>query len=197
MIDETQKAADDVEAEGGVQIKDWCYVSNLDALQGMDCFQLLGAALWWVLEILKGLLPVMIAYLAYRVARQQRQISAQQARLALFERRFRILDTLQTLIFSNWFPDKFERPAEEMLRQAEFLFPDDIVPKFIKQVLATDEELCVYRGQRKIFEGNAMKFSKEIDELDKKIKAAIDSHSEQMRGAKATFERYLHVLKET
>lgn len=160
----------------------------------MDCLQLLGAGFWWVLQIFTASLPIAIAWLAFRVAHQQKEISARQVRLALFEKRMTVFEDVANLILSDCFPEKFPTPSTTKLKHsAEFLFPDGTVLEFVAEIVQVHDDLFLWRGQKQIFERNDARFSKEIDEFDKKIHRALDQHTAKLKEAKSVFAEYLHV----
>ena len=162
----------------------------------MDCLQLLGAGIWWILQIFAATLPVMVAWLAFRVSHQQKEISAQQARLALFERRVRVYEVTQKLILANLFPQACVRPSIEdfkLLEQAEFLFPDSLVPDFINKLRDEDQAVQMLRVQADLYGKNPSSWAKEIDQVDQELEQKSHWFGQQGQSSKSLFSEYLRV----
>ena len=147
---------------------------------------------WYVQSTLPILIAVAVGYVAY----QQHRTTAVRARLDLFDRRFRVVAAIRTVLSSVSRDADIKK--DELLRfrsgvfEADFLFGDEIV-KYIDDVylhglkLATANEL------------NKAKFDRPDNYDVKKNAVEMDTHlgwlTDQLGQLKVIFKKYLDVSK--
>lgn len=144
------------------------------------------------LQALSALAALVVAYLVYRVARDQRKLSREKLRLDLFDKRYEVYlivwEFIEKVLHSRY-DESLAFEFRQKTRQVDFLFKSDVID-YIEEIISLYQEKTSLMDERRARE-NTMPQDELRKIQDRQVE--IDIHlSRQGEVLIDKFKPYLH-----